>query len=148
MDDNRIYNTRTNEPQIIDHDEISWIINNGISHVKHCISAGFLHRERFVQGYIPNWVVNTENFYMKGIIIYNKILPRKLSFPGGDISDGKTIKETFNESSEYRALIIEKMCNTLYAFAHFRNPNFPVVDSWDFFSNFDNFELIIAEIGH
>jgi len=138
--------TARGDPQEIDTNGILWLFDSGITHTQYCVAAGFLRKERFPQIKIPSWVLNTESFFMKGIILHRtfklnvidysntsnkqtsikevRLIPKKPDFGPDDHSIGKTIQELFIESAEYRYRIVFNMCEVLYYYSFFKSPGF------------------------
>lgn len=107
------YITIENLPPHIDIEAVEWIIENGVKTVQAHIKAGFYDKERYVQNRIPCWTLNTESHFIKGIIEEYEIFPPIIvSAIIGDITS-KTIQEKFQESADYRFVILEKMCEIL-----------------------------------
>lgn len=119
-------------PIVWDEDAISWLIENGVSHIEWLKKSGIPERERFIQNPIPSWTLNIESVFMKGIIVEYELYPVvKLVIPVGQEEEndqnalnynnavskkyytGKTIQEKFMESAEYRWLIFDHMCRVL-----------------------------------
>jgi hypothetical protein len=131
--------------QFENQEEIRGLLRSGYIHLKYLILVGFLDGEKFVQQKAPSWIFNVENLFIKLIIYHNEMFPNKLNFGNNDTSSGKTIQEHFNESSEYRKVIVQSMCLTFYNFLLQRNLITPIeiTQLWIFFKEgkFDSFFL-------
>lgn len=120
-------------PVHIDQDAISWLIEYGVTQTEFLKAAGIPTKERFIQNPIPSWVLNTESYFMKGVIVEYELYPTvKIVLPPGQEEEesdhnssnynnavskkyyiGKTIQEKFLESANYRLNIFDHMCRVL-----------------------------------
>jgi len=135
-----IKNTRIG-PQYCNNEDIKWLLKNGFDHLRNCIIAGFLRNERFVQKDVPAWTFQVENFFMKGIIIHNHCIPRKVNFGLEDNFGVAITQETFNTSTKYREIIIKTMITTLYFFILYFNNNEIIVEVNEP-NDFENLEIL------
>ena len=112
------------DQQDVNEEAIKWLILNGIEHAKQCFIAGFLDPkiQRFVQNKVPAWTMQTETFYMKGVIYHNNLFPKEIDIE--DYQCQQTIQEKFLVNSSYRNLISLTMCKNLLYYISYKDETF------------------------
>lgn len=101
------------EPVFVDDDAIDFMLRDGIEHVKQLKQGGVSDEEPFVSN-MACWALNTESFFMNGVIREFELYPKRRILPSDrDTMIGKTVQEKFNESARYRYQIYNCMVRIL-----------------------------------
>lgn len=100
------------ENVVVDSVSLNNLIKIAVIQTQSLMKAGFLKNEAFIQSWVDNWCLNPESIFIKGVILEYELTP-KAPVDDSKILKGLTIREQFNESSQYRYDILDIMCRCL-----------------------------------